>query len=93
MAQASDGKQTGAPADALVIFGITGDLAKKMTFKALYRLVANGTLDIPIIGVARNPWTDDQCHDHAREAIEEASEEGDYEIDDDVFQKFKEKLS
>jgi glucose-6-phosphate 1-dehydrogenase len=93
MAKASDGSKAAPPGDALVIFGLTGDLAKKMTFKALYRLVANGTLDIPIIGVARNPWTDDECHDHAREAIEGASEEGDYEIDEDVFHKFKQQLT
>jgi glucose-6-phosphate 1-dehydrogenase len=63
-----------------------------MTFKALYRLVANGTLDIPIIGVARNPWTDDECHDHAREAIENASDKGDV-IDEDVFRKLKQQLT
>lgn len=40
-------------ADALVIFGITGDLARKMTFRSLYRLEAAGRLDCPIIGVAR----------------------------------------
>ncbi len=93
MAKASDGRKIGPPADALVIFGITGDLAKKMTFKALYSLFKNGTLDVPVIGVARNDWTDDQCHDHAREAIESTSEEGAPEIDEDVFKKFKEKLS
>jgi glucose-6-phosphate 1-dehydrogenase len=93
VAKASDGMKTGPTADALVIFGITGDLAKKMTFKALYRLCANGTLDVPVIGVARNPWTDDQCHEHARAAIEVASEEGDYEIDEDVFKKFTDKLT
>jgi glucose-6-phosphate 1-dehydrogenase len=93
VAQAPDGRKTDPPADALVIFGITGDLAKKMTFKALYRLCANGTLDIPIIGVARNPWSDGQCHEHARAAIEEVSEEGDYEIDESVFSKFTERLT
>ena len=40
------------PADALVIFGISGDLARKMTFRALYRLERRGRLDCPIIGVA-----------------------------------------
>ena len=93
MTHLGTGQATGPHADALVIFGITGDLAKKMTFKALYRLCANGTLDVPIIGVARNPWTDDQCHEHARHAISEASEEGDYEIDEGVFKKFTEKLT
>ena len=44
-------------ADALVIFGITGDLAKQMTLRALYRLEARGLLDCPIIGVAAENWT------------------------------------
>jgi len=43
---------TDAPADALVIFGITGDLAKKMTLRALYHLEADGFLRCPVIGVA-----------------------------------------
>ena len=41
-----------AVADVLVIFGITGDLAKKMTFRSLYRLERRGMLDCPIVGVA-----------------------------------------
>src|SRR5690606_12261200 len=49
----SKSKESGAT-DALVIFGITGDLAKKMTFRALYRLELRGKLDCPIIGVGRN---------------------------------------
>lgn len=40
-------------ADALVIFGITGDLARKMTFRCLYRLEVAGRLNCPIIGVAK----------------------------------------
>ena len=40
-------------ADLLVIFGITGDLARRMTFRALYRLERRGLLDGPVIGVAR----------------------------------------
>ena len=40
------------PADVFVIFGITGDLAKVMTFHSLYRLEARGLLDCPIVGVA-----------------------------------------
>ena len=42
----------GQPADVLVIFGITGDLAKVMTFRSLYRLERRGLLDCPIVGVA-----------------------------------------
>lgn len=39
------------PADALVIFGITGDLARKMTFRALYQLAGRGRLNVPVIGL------------------------------------------
>ena len=48
-------------ADVLVVFGITGDLAKVMTFHSLYRLEARGLLDCPIVGVAVDDWTDDDC--------------------------------
>ena len=41
-------------ADLLVIFGITGDLARRMTFPALYRLERRGLLDGPVIGVAES---------------------------------------
>jgi glucose-6-phosphate 1-dehydrogenase len=89
VAQASSsGRQLGPKADALVIFGITGDLAKKMTLKALYDLVANGTLDVPVIGVARNDWSDKDLHQHAREAVEGRTKAKGEEIDEDVFSKF-----
>ena len=39
------------PADVLVIFGITGDLARVMTFRSLYRLESRGLLDCPIVGI------------------------------------------
>jgi glucose-6-phosphate 1-dehydrogenase len=93
VAQASTGRAKGPPADALVIFGITGDLAKKMTFKALYRLHLNGTLDVPVFGVARNDWSDKDLHDHARRSVEEAGEEGSADIDEDAFKAFTERLT
>lgn len=65
------------PADALVIFGITGDLAKKMTFRALYRLERRRLLDVPIVGVARNEWDDEGLREHAREAIANSVEDPD----------------
>ena len=46
------------PGDVLVIFGITGDLAKVMTFNLLYRLEARGLLDCPIVGVAFDDWSE-----------------------------------
>ena len=47
-------------ADLLVIFGITGDLARRMTFRALYRLEHRGLLDGPIIGVASDDINTEQ---------------------------------
>ena len=47
-----------AKGDVLVVFGITGDLAKVMTFRSLYRLEARGLLDCPIVGVAVDDWSD-----------------------------------
>ena len=56
-------------ADVLVVFGITGDLARVMTFRSLYRLEARGLLTCPIVGVAVDDWTVDQLVDHARASI------------------------
>jgi glucose-6-phosphate 1-dehydrogenase len=61
------------PADVFVVFGITGDLAKVMTFNSLYRLEARGLLDCPIVGVAFDDWSDKELRDHARKAIETSS--------------------
>ena len=69
------------PADVLVIFGITGDLARKMTFRSLYRLERRKLLDCPIVGVALDDWSVATLRDHARSAIEAAGET----IDEDVF--------
>jgi len=66
-------RTTGA-ADILVIFGISGDLAKKMTFRALYRLEAAGRLDIPVIGVAVDDWSDDHLHQAMRDALDAEGE-------------------
>jgi glucose-6-phosphate 1-dehydrogenase len=78
-----------APADVLVIFGITGDLARKMTFRSLYRLERRKMLDVPIVGVARDEWSEAALHDHARSAIETAGET----IDEQVFARFAARLS
>jgi len=76
-------------ADALIVFGITGDLAKVMTFRSLYRLEARGLLKCPIIGVAGNDWTVEQLRKHARECIENTGET----VDDGVFNRFAARLS
>jgi glucose-6-phosphate 1-dehydrogenase len=56
--------------DALVFFGITGDLAYKKIFPALHRMARRGQLDVPVVGVARSEWTVEQLRARARESIE-----------------------
>ena len=58
------------PAGVFVVFGITGDLAKVMTFRSLYRLEARGLLQCPIVGVAVDDWNVEQLVQRARESIE-----------------------
>lgn len=62
------------PADALVIFGITGNLARIMTFRSLYRLEKRGQLDCPVIGVAVDDWGVEQLRDRARESVQAGEE-------------------
>lgn len=75
--------------DILVVFGITGDLAKVMTFRSLYRLEARGHLHCPIVGVAVDDWTVEQLIQRARESITGAGEQ----IDEDIFNRFAARLS
>ncbi len=75
-------------ADVLVVFGITGDLAKVMTFLSLYRLEQRGLLDIPVVGVAVNDWTADQLRAHARECIEGCGETIDPQVFDRLAHRF-----
>jgi glucose-6-phosphate 1-dehydrogenase len=58
--------------DALVLFGASGDLARKKLFPALYHLAACGRLDVPVIGVAGSPWDDQELRSYARTAVEAA---------------------
>jgi glucose-6-phosphate 1-dehydrogenase len=67
----------------LVVFGITGDLAKVMTFRSLC------LLDCPILGVAVDDWSIDRLVERARESIVAAGEQ----LDEDVFRRLAERLS
>ncbi len=58
--------------DALVLFGVTGDLAHKKIFPALYTMARRGVLDVPVIGVAVSQWSLPQLRKHARDAIEKS---------------------
>ncbi len=77
------------PGDALVIFGITGDLARKMTFRSLYRLEKRGLLDCPVIGVALEDWSVERLLAFARKAIGTSGEP----IDPRVFSRLAGRLS
>src|SRR5437588_2884127 len=63
--------------DALVLFGATGDLARKKLYPALYHLTAEGRLKIPVIGVAAAAWEDDKLRSYATEAIKAGAEHPD----------------
>ena len=76
-------------ADRLVIFGITGDLAKVMTFHSLYRLEERGLLGCPIVGVAVDDWSVDQLVERARESIVGTGED----LDEDVFNRLASRFS
>src|SRR3954471_12841637 len=75
--------------DAFVIFGITGDLARVMTFHSLYRLEQRKLLDTPIVGVAVDDWTIDQLVDRARTSIIATGEQ----LDPAVFERLAARLS
>ncbi|MFO1306500.1 MAG: glucose-6-phosphate dehydrogenase [Burkholderiales bacterium] len=57
--------------DALVFFGATGDLAYKKIFPSLQAMIKRGTLDVPVIGVAKQGWTLDQLRERARASLTE----------------------
>jgi glucose-6-phosphate 1-dehydrogenase len=67
-------------ADALVVFGITGDLAHRMTLPALYRLTEQEILTVPVIGVGRRPLGQEELAEHAREAVSAALDDVDEKV-------------
>ena len=74
--------------DALVLLGATGDLAYRQIFPALYAMMRRGQLKIPVIGLARQPWTTEQLRARARESIAARGE-----IDPPVFERLAALLS
>jgi glucose-6-phosphate 1-dehydrogenase len=58
-----------ASSDALVLFGVTGDLAHKMIFPALYAMVKHGSLKVPVIGVAFPNWSLARLHSRVKDSI------------------------
>ena len=79
----------GRTANAFVDFGITGDLARKMTLRALYELERRGMLDCRIIGVASDPWSVTHLVERARSSITESGEK----IDEAAFSRLAQRMS
>jgi len=62
---------TAINSDALVFFGATGDLAYKKIFPALQGMIKHGSLNVPVIGVAKADWGIEQLRERARKSLEE----------------------
>jgi glucose-6-phosphate 1-dehydrogenase len=86
-------EQVGNPrqADVFVAFGVSGDLARKMTFVSLYQLERRGLLTCPIIGVAAENWTDADLRERASESVTAAL--GDTKPDADVLDRLCQRMS
>jgi glucose-6-phosphate 1-dehydrogenase len=76
-------------ADALVVFGITGDLAWRRTFPALYRLERRGVLTTAVVGIASTELTTQELAERARKSIEFSGER----VDDVVFARLARRLT
>ena len=63
---------TAAHSDALVLFGVTGDLAHKMIFPALYAMAKRGALTVPVVGVALPKWSAECLHARVQDSIEQS---------------------
>ncbi len=66
-----ESKSCGERSDALVIFGVTGDLVYKKIFPALYAMAKRGVLDVPVVGVASSKWDIEKLHERAKNSIKE----------------------
>jgi glucose-6-phosphate 1-dehydrogenase len=76
-------------ADVFVVFGISGDLAREMTFRSLYRLERRRLLDCPIVGVAVDDWTIARLRRQMRDSIKASGEK----LDRNVFDRLAARVS
>src|SRR5512138_814331 len=68
----TENKGKAAQSDALVLFGVTGDLAHKMIFPALYAMSKRGALTVPVIGVALEKWSPAQLQERVKDSLQDA---------------------
>jgi len=77
--------------DAVILFGATGDLAKKKLYPALYQMIVDGSLadGVPVIGVSSSDWSDGDLRERIAESVEEQVDE----VDADVLSSLQERAS
>ena len=75
--------------DALVVFGVTGDLAHKMIFPALYAMVKRGALRVPVIGVAPPKWSLAELHKRIVDSVKRSGSMDDQPTLDYLLSLFK----
>src|SRR5687768_16555540 len=78
-----------ALSDALVLFGVTGDLAYKKIFPALYAMAKQDSLNVPVIGVASTPWSTAQLRDRVTEAVSKSGKVDDQKALDHLLSLFR----
>lgn len=86
---AGAGRAPTGDADVLVVLGISGDLARAMTLRSLYRLERRGLLTCPVVGVAADHWSTEDLRKYSADSIEATGER----IDLEVFDRFAARLS
>ena len=64
-----------ARSDAVVLLGATGDLAHRKIYPALKAMVKRGTLDAPVIGVARSGWNLEQFQERVRDSLDKRTKD------------------
>ena len=77
--------------DAVVLFGATGDLAKKKLFPALYQMIVDGSLadGVPVIGVSSSDWSDDDLRERIAESVEDQVDD----VDADALSSLQQRSS
>jgi glucose-6-phosphate 1-dehydrogenase len=78
---------TAPRSDALVFFGATGDLAHKKIFPALQHMIRHGTLDVPVVGVAKAGFSVADLHARAADSLEKHGG-----LDRDAFPRLRQLL-
>jgi glucose-6-phosphate 1-dehydrogenase len=72
--------EAAARADALVVFGVAGDLAWRNLLPALYELCRQGRLDVPVVGVDQLDWDDQTLADRIRSGVEAFADDADESV-------------